>query len=104
MRVLVRFFFSPVEAVFLPASFFSATGAFAGALLAVGFFSAAFGGILMDVVGGCCEGGLGMKDESSEDVKVVDVGDGVDTWKKNWGERWRELRRRGYVLLRKLAP
>jgi len=45
LRVLVLFFLSPVAAVFLPASFFSA-GAFAGAL-AAGFFSAAaLGGIL----------------------------------------------------------
>jgi len=39
----VRFFFSPVAAVFFPASFFSA-----GAL-AAGFFSAApFGGMIID--------------------------------------------------------
>jgi hypothetical protein len=46
--VLVRFFLSPVAAVFFPASFFSA-GAFAGALEA-GFFSAAagFGGVFGD--------------------------------------------------------
>jgi len=47
LRVLLRFFFSPVGGAFLPASFFSA-GAFppAGALPPVeGFFSAALGGI-----------------------------------------------------------
>jgi hypothetical protein len=42
---LVRFFLSPLAAVFLPASFFSgALEAVAGALEA-GFLSAAFGGI-----------------------------------------------------------
>lgn len=47
-RALVRFFLSPEEAVFLPASFFSgALEAVAGALEA-GFFSAALGGILTD--------------------------------------------------------
>lgn len=47
LRVLVLFFFSPVAAVFLPASFFSAGALEAGALLA-GFFSAeALGGILI---------------------------------------------------------
>lgn len=52
LRVLVRFFFSPVAAVFLPASFFSAGAFAAGALEAAGFFSAAaFGGILMDLDG-----------------------------------------------------
>jgi hypothetical protein len=46
---LVRFFFSPEGAVFLPASFFS-TGALAGALEAVaGALEAAFGGILDDL-------------------------------------------------------
>lgn len=49
MRVLVRFFFSPVAAVFFPASFFSA-GAFAAGALAAGFFSAAaLGGILVEL-------------------------------------------------------
>jgi hypothetical protein len=47
---LVRFFFSPVAAVFLPASFFSAGAFAAGALEAAGFFSAPFGGILTDLV------------------------------------------------------
>ena len=48
MRVLVRFFLSPVAAVFLPASFFSAGAFWAGAFAAAGFFSAApFGGILI---------------------------------------------------------
>ena len=52
MRVLVRFFFSPVAAVFFPASFFSAGALAAGALLAAGFFSAApFGGILTGLGG-----------------------------------------------------
>jgi hypothetical protein len=47
----VRFFLSPVAAVFLPASFFSgALEAVAGALEAEGFFSAALGGILIDFV------------------------------------------------------
>ena len=50
--VLLRFFFSPAgAAVFLPASFFSAGALPAGALPpVVGFFSAAFGGIVMDMV------------------------------------------------------
>lgn len=48
MRALVRFFFSPEAAVFLPASFFSgALEAVAGALEAAGFLSAALGGILI---------------------------------------------------------
>ena len=42
----MRFFFSPVAAVFLPASFFSAGALEAGALLAGFFSAAAFGGIL----------------------------------------------------------
>jgi hypothetical protein len=46
LRVLVRFFFSPVAAVFFPASFFSAGALDAGALLAGFFSAAAFGGIL----------------------------------------------------------
>ena len=47
-RALFRFFFSPAgAAVFLPASFFSAGALPAGALPpVVGFFSAAFGGIV----------------------------------------------------------
>lgn len=44
----MRFFFSPVAAVFFPASFFSAGALAAGALVA-GFFSAApFGGMIID--------------------------------------------------------
>lgn len=43
----MRFFLSPVAAVFLPASFFSAGAFWAGAFAAAGFFSAApLGGIL----------------------------------------------------------
>ena len=51
LRAFVRFFFSPVAAVFLPASFFSgALEAVAGALEAVaGALEAALGGILDDV-------------------------------------------------------
>jgi len=46
----VRFFLSPVAAVFLPASFFSAGALAAGAFEAAGFFSAAaFGGILIEI-------------------------------------------------------
>lgn len=48
----MRFFFSPVAAVFFPASFFSAGAFAAGAFEAAGFFSAAaFGGILKLVWG-----------------------------------------------------
>jgi hypothetical protein len=43
---LVRFFFSPVAAVFFPASFFSAGALEAGALEAGFFSAAALGGIL----------------------------------------------------------
>lgn len=43
----MRFFLSPVAAVFLPASFFSAGALEAGALEAGFFSAAAFGGILM---------------------------------------------------------
>jgi len=46
LRVLVRFFLSPVAAVFLPASFFSAGALEAGALEAGFFSAAALGGIL----------------------------------------------------------
>lgn len=50
LRVLERFFLSPVAAVFLPASFFSTGCLEATGALAAGFFSAAaFGGILMDL-------------------------------------------------------
>jgi hypothetical protein len=45
LRVLVRFFLSPVAAVFLPASFFSAGALEAGALEAGFFSAAALGGI-----------------------------------------------------------
>jgi len=41
----VRFFFSPVAAVFFPASFLSAGALLAGALEAGFFSAAAFGGI-----------------------------------------------------------
>jgi hypothetical protein len=45
LRVLLRFFFSPVAAVFFPASFFS-VGVFEAGALVAGFFSAAaLGGI-----------------------------------------------------------
>jgi hypothetical protein len=47
LRVFVRFFLSPVAAVFLPASFFSAGALDAGALEAGFFSAAALGGILM---------------------------------------------------------
>jgi hypothetical protein len=45
----VRFFFSPVAAVFFPASFFSA-GAFCAGALVAGFFSAAPFGAISTVV------------------------------------------------------
>lgn len=72
MRALVRFFFSPVAAVFLPASFFSgALEAVAGALEA-GFLSAALGGILA-----ICEGLVGnvkCRDLRSQmDLAIVDA-------------------------------
>ena len=45
----MRFFLSPVAAVFLPASFFSAGALEAGALLAGFFSAAALGGILVEI-------------------------------------------------------
>jgi hypothetical protein len=54
LRVLVRFFLSPVAAVFFPAASFFSTGAFWAGALVAGFFSAAapFGGIFESRLGG----------------------------------------------------
>ncbi len=99
----MRFFFSPVAAVFFPASFFSAGALAAGALLAAGFFSAApFGGILTGLVGFVFLGevmGLGRK--------VVD-GYGIRGWgvvKSTVDDRWRRKKRegKGFVTM-EVAP